>query len=166
MEVGAKKFTKLGDPEYKGNYLWPMYGKDGGIYFVADRLPSEKNVEYGGPEVMKSVYNIWKISERGGPAEQVTRHQDGNLSFPSISSDGKTIVYEDDFGLWKLDTASGNTSQIHIDIKSDAKENETELRSFQGEAESFNLSPSTKRAAIAVHGEVSPSQRTGAISSG
>jgi tricorn protease len=154
MEVGAKKFTKLGDPEYKGNYLWPMYGKDGGIYFVADRLPSEKNVEYGGPEVMKSVYNIWKISERGGPAEQVTRHQDGNLSFPSISSDGKTIVYEDDFGLWKLDTASGNTSQIHIDIKSDAKENETELRSFQGEAESFNLSPSTKRAAIAVHGEV------------
>src|SRR5207247_1493733 len=71
-----------------------------------------------------------------------------------ISADGKTIVYEENFGLWKLDTASGKSTEIRINIISDVKDNEVELRTIQGDAESFNLSPSTKRAAISTHGEV------------
>src|SRR5262249_40071795 len=54
LDMASKKFAKLGDGEYKGNYLWPMYGRSGDIYFVADRLPNEKNIKYGSPEVMKS----------------------------------------------------------------------------------------------------------------
>ncbi len=154
MDVAARKFTKLGDPDYKGNYLWPMYGRNGEIYFVADRLPNEKNIKFGGPEVMKSVNNIWKISDKGGAPVQVTHHTDGNLFFPSISADGRTIVYEDNFGLWKLDTASGKSTEIHIDIKSDPKENDVELVTITNRAESFDLSPSNKRAAIAAHGEI------------
>ncbi|HYT60558.1 MAG TPA: S41 family peptidase [Haliangiales bacterium] len=155
MDVTARKFTRLEDPNYKGNYLWPLYGRDGAIYFVADRLPNEKkNLRYGGPEVMQSANNLWKISERGGQPVQVTHHTDGNLFFPSLSSDGKTIVYEDNFGLWKLDVASGKSAEIHIDIESDAKDNEVEWRAIQGEADSFNLSPSTKRAAVSTHGEI------------
>ena len=64
MDIAARKFTKLGDADYKGHYLWPMYGRNGDIYFVSDRLPNEKSLKFGGPEVMKSVNNIWKISER------------------------------------------------------------------------------------------------------
>ncbi|HLG97096.1 MAG TPA: S41 family peptidase [Bryobacteraceae bacterium] len=154
MDVAQNTFTKLGDPEYKGNYLWPMYGRDGEIYFVADRLASEKNIKYAGPEVMKSVNNIWKISDKGGMPVQVTHHTDGNLFFPSISADGRVIVYEDNFGIWKLDTATGKSTEIRVDIKSDAKENEVELVSVRNEAESFHLSPSNKRAAIAAHGEI------------
>jgi tricorn protease len=154
MDVAAKTFNKLGDPDYKGNYLWPMYGNGGEIYFVADRTSSEKNIKYGGPEVMKSVNNIWKISEKGGVPVQVTHHTDGNLFFPSISADRKTIVYEDNFGLWKLDVASGKSSEIRIDIKSDSKENDTELVTLNNEAEGFHLSPSNRRAAIVVHGEI------------
>jgi tricorn protease len=66
MDTASREFTRLGDGEYKGNYFWPMYGNDGSIYFVADRLSDEKGVKYGGPEVMQSVNNIWKISENGG----------------------------------------------------------------------------------------------------
>jgi len=153
-DVAAHSFKKLGDPDYKGNYFWPMYGHDGYIYFVADRLPSEKNIKFGGPEVMKSVNNIWKISDKGGTPVQVTHHTSGRLYFPSMSADGKTIVYEEDFGLWRLDVASGKSSEIHIDIKSDDKENDTELRTIQNEAENFSLSPSGRRAAIATHGEI------------
>ena len=102
---------------------------------------------------MKSVNNIWKISEKGGKATQVTHHSDGNLFFPRISADGKTIVYEDNFGLWKLDTASGKSSEIVIDIKADSKENEQELVTLS-DAEGFSISPSNKRAAIVAHGEV------------
>ncbi|MBI4875643.1 MAG: PD40 domain-containing protein, partial [Acidobacteria bacterium] len=154
MDAGAKKFSKLGDEEYKGNSLWPMYGRGGEIYFVADRLASEKAVRYGSPEVMKSVNNIWKISERGGRPSQVTRHTSGNLFFPSISSDGRVIVYEENFGLWKLDTATGKSSEVPVRIVSDDKENAAELRTIQSEAEGFGLSPSTKRAAIVAHGEI------------
>jgi tricorn protease len=154
MDVGSKKFTKLSTDDYAGNYFWPMYGHNGEIYFVADRLPNEKNIKYGGPEVMKSVNNIWRISERGGTPVQVTHHTSGNLYFPSISADGKTIVYEEGFGLWKLDLATGKSAQIHIDIKSDSKDNDLELRTFQNEAQGFSLSPSGRRAAIVTHGEI------------
>src|ERR1041385_6283837 len=135
MDVAAKKFTKLGDAEYKGNYLWPMFGSSGAIYFVADRLAEEKNVKFAGPEVMKSTYNIWKISERGGKPTQVTHHTSGNLAFPSIS-------------------ASGKSTEIKINITTDVKENDVELRTVSSEAESFSVSPSGKRAAISTHGEI------------
>ena len=102
---------------------------------------------------MKSVNNIWKISDKGGKETQVTNHGDGNLFFPSISADGKTIVYEDNFGLWKLDTASGKNSEIVIDIKVDPKENEKELVTLS-EAQGFHISPSNKRAAVVAHGEI------------
>jgi tricorn protease len=154
MDVASKKFTKLGDADYHGNYLWPMYGRNGEIYFVADRTTNEKSLKWGGPEAMKSTNNIWKMSEKGGAPVQVTHHTSGNLFFPSISSDGRTIVYEENFGLWKLDTASGKTTQISVDIKSDDKESEVELKSFSNDADSFHLSPSTRRAAISTHGEI------------
>ena len=143
-----KKFTKLGDEDYKGNCLWPMYGRDGDIYFVSNAAAQREGIKSGSPEVMKSVNNIWKISDKGGKPVQVTNHADGNLFFPSISADGKTIVYEDNFGLWKLDTATGKSSEIRIDIKSDFKENNTELVTITNEAEGFHLSPSNQRAAI------------------
>jgi tricorn protease len=153
-DIATKKFTRLADPDYKGNYLWPMYGRTGEIYFVSDELPNEKSVKWGSPEAMKSVNNIWKISEKGGKAVQVTHHTSGNLYFPSISADGKTIVYEENFGMWKLDTATGKSSEIRVDIKSDVKESEVELKTITSEAEGFNISPSGRRAAISTHGEI------------
>ena len=81
MNVAAKTYTRLGDEEYQGNRLWPMYARNGEIYYVANRIADEKNVKFGGAEVMKSVNNIWKISEKGGKETQVTHHEDGNLFF-------------------------------------------------------------------------------------
>ncbi len=152
-DLRSKQFTKLSDPDYKGNYLWPMYSGNE-IYFVADILPNEKTIKFGSPEVMKSVNNIYKISDKGGKPVQVTHHGDGNLYFPSISADGKTIVYEDNFGIWKLDVASGKSSEIRVEIKSDPKENDTDLVTLANDAEGFHISPSNRRAAIAVHGEI------------
>ena len=153
--LASKKFTKLvATPITKATMLWPMYAGNSEIYFVADMLPNEKTIKFGSPEVMQSVNNIYKISDKGGKPVQVTHHGDGNLYFPSISADGKTIVYEDNFGIWKLDVASGKSTEIRIDIKSDGKENDTELVTLANDAEGFHLSPSNRRAAIAVHGEI------------
>ena len=153
MDVATKQYTQLSrQDDYKGNWLWPMYG-NGAIYFVSDRTANEKGIQFGGSAVMQSKNNIWKVSDKGGAPTQVTHHQDGNLYFPSISADAKVIVYEDNFGIWKLDTASGKSSEIVIDIKSDSKENDTELVTLT-DAEGFSISPSNRRAAIVAHGEV------------
>jgi tricorn protease len=153
MDVAAKQYTQLSrQDDYKGNWLWPMYG-NGAIYFVSDRTAGEKGIQFGGSAVMQSKNNIWKVSDKGGAPTQVTHHQDGNLYFPSISADGKVIVYEDNFGIWKLDTATGKSTEIVVDIKSDSKENDTELVTL-ADAEGFSISPSNRRAAIVAHGEV------------
>src|SRR5262249_60782547 len=66
----------------------------------------------------------------------------------------KVLVYEENFGLWKLDTATGKTSEVKIDIVSDDKENEFSLLTIRNAADSYDLSPSTKRAVISAHGEI------------
>ncbi|HEY6249900.1 MAG TPA: S41 family peptidase [Candidatus Angelobacter sp.] len=154
MDVKQSKYTHLADGDYKGNYFWPMYASNGYIYFVSDRMDDETHIKPGSKEVLQSINNIWRIPEGGGQATQVTHHTTGRLFFPSISSDGKTIVYEEDFGLWKLDTATGKSTPIKINIASDDKENDVETVTIHNEANSYDLSPSTKRAAISAHGEI------------
>src|SRR5262249_42496296 len=142
MDVAQKNFRKLLDAglpdEQKPNNFWPMYG-NGEIYFVSDR---ELMAKAGSQEVMQSKNNIWKISEDGGQPLQTTHHTSGSLFFPSLSSDGKTIVYEENFGLWKLDLTSGKSVEIRINITSDDKENAKETLTVNNEADSYSLSPS------------------------
>jgi tricorn protease len=130
---------------------WPQYAANGTIYFVSDR---DVMAKAGDPKVWKSTYNIYKISDTGGAPTQVTHFTDGSLFFPSISSDGKVIVFEENFGLWKLDVASGKASEVKIDISADDKTNNFRVLTVNGETDSFDLSPSTLRAAITTHGEI------------
>src|SRR5512140_680682 len=74
MDVAQKKYTKLGDDAYHGNYFWPMSGSDGYIYFVSDRLPDEANIKPGSAAVLKSVNNIWRMPAKGGAPTQLTKH--------------------------------------------------------------------------------------------
>ena len=151
--LADRTYTKLlADERY--NRYWPMWGADGAIYYVGDPLPNEKTVKPGTPQVRSSVNNIYKLPVKGGAPVQVTKHADGSLFWPSMSSDGKTIVYEDNFGIWKLDVASGRANEIKIDIGTDDKENEIEFRAVSDEVDSFDISPSGRRAAISARGQI------------
>ena len=59
--------------------------------------------------------NIWTRGT-GGAARQVTRFRAGRVLWPNISYDGRPIVFERDFGIWKLDTASGEAAQVPITL--------------------------------------------------
>jgi tricorn protease len=152
-DLTSKTYSPLlADERY--NRLWPMWGADGSIYFVGDPLPNDKNVAPGSPDVRRSINNIYKIPAKGGQPVQVTKHTDGALYWPSMSSDGKTIVYEENFGLWKLDVASGRSSEIMLDLASDEKENQTDVETVTNEIDSFDISPSGRRAVISVRGQI------------
>jgi tricorn protease len=152
-DLVARTYTKL-LPDERYNRYWPMWGTDNAIYFVADPLPNDRSVMPGSPDVRRSINNIYKIPVGGGQPVQVTRHVDGNLFWPSMSSDGKVIVYEELFGIWKLDVASGKTSEIKIEIAVDEKDNETDVDVVKDDVDAFDLSPSGRRAVISAKGQI------------
>ncbi len=147
-------YTKL-LPDEQYNRYWPMWGADNNIYFVGDPLPNDRGVKPGSPEVRRSVNNIYRIPASGSaPPTQVTKHTDGHLFWPSMSADGKTIVYEDNFGIWKLDVASGRANEIKLDIVTDEKDNEVEIETISNEVDNFDISPSGRRAVISARGQI------------
>ncbi len=153
-DLAAKTYRQVIAGENYNRY-WPMWGPKDEIYFVADPLPNEKSVKPGSPEVRKSLNNIYRIPVTGGSQPiQVTRHTDGNVFYPSISSDGKVIVYEENFGLWKLDVASGKSTEVKIDITTDEKENQFDVVAVNNEADSFDLSPSGRRAVVSSRNQI------------
>src|SRR5437660_6738446 len=131
-----------------------MWGPDGAIYFVADPLPHDKEVKAGSAEVRRSVNNIYKMPAAGRQPIQVTKHTDGNLFWPSMSSDGKVIMYEESFGIWKLDVATGRTSEVKLAIAADEKDNEIDVETVTDHVDAFDLSPSGRRAVVSVRGQI------------
>ena len=141
-------------PDERYNRYWPMWGADDAIYFVADPLPNDRSIEPGDPAVRRSLRNIYKVPAAGGQPVQVTKHTSGNLFFPSMSADGKVIVYEENFGIWKLDVATGRTSEIRVDLTTDEKENENTVETVSDEVDAFDISPSGRRAIISARGQL------------
>jgi len=154
VDLASKTYRELlGGEQY--NRYWPMWGADGSIYFVADPLPNDRSVKPGSPQVYRSVGNIYRIAASGsGQPSQVTRHTSGSLFWPSMSADGRVIVYEENFGLWKLDVATGRTTEIHVEITAEPKENQTVVEELNDVVDNFDLSPSGRRAVISVRGQI------------
>ncbi|HEV2904375.1 MAG TPA: hypothetical protein VGW32_04965, partial [Pyrinomonadaceae bacterium] len=137
-DIAAKKFTQVTD--FEGMDSWPMFsGSD--IYFVSDRDGNGQT-------------NIWRVADSGGKAEKVTSFRNGDVRFPSISADGRTIVFEHDFGIWKFDVASKRATPIKLDIDAETQENDVEMRAFASEANDYDLAPNSRRLVVSVHGEL------------
>ena len=139
MDVAAKKFTQVTD--FDGLDSWPMWGHDGNIYFVSDRDGN-------------GLTNIWRVAESGGKADKVTTFKTGDVRWPAISADGKVIVFEHDFGIWKLDVASKRATPITLNIDAETQENLSDVQSFNSEADDYDLAPSSRRIAFSIHGEI------------
>jgi len=130
-------------------HAFPMWRPDGSVlYHMSDESGAE---------------NIWMTPVGGGAPTQVTHFTDGRVLWPSIGYDGRAIVFERDFGVWKLDTATGQASQIAITLRgAPASEGlkHLNLSAFKGLA----LSPDGKKVAVIGHGQVfaAPSKDPGA----
>jgi tricorn protease len=123
----------------KRQSLNPMWGADGMIYFSSER---------------NGIFNIWKIAPTGGEPTQVTFHKADGVQFPSMSPDGKTIAYENEFELWTLDVPGGSPKKVAIDLAYDPKENLVQFVKSEGRIDGFSPSPDGDYAAIDFRGEI------------
>ncbi len=119
--------------------LWPMWGRSANeLFYVSDRSGAQ---------------NIWRQIV-GGRAERVTNFRDGRVLWPSISEDGRVIVFEHDFRIWKLDTASGQAREVAVSLRgAAAAAAETHVR-MTDQIQELALSPDGKKVAFVVRGEV------------
>jgi tricorn protease len=142
MDTAEKSFRRLTD--FEGHDAWPLWAATGEVYFASDR---------------DGTMNLWKLpaavvqGEKGDPV-QVTSHKDAGVKYPSISNDGKVIVYECDFRLWKLNVGETQPVEIPLRFTSDTKDNPVTFAQYSGSADQFDVSPDGKRIVVSVHGEI------------
>jgi len=119
--------------------LWPMWSKDDRtIYYVSDRSGAE---------------NIWARDIEGKP-RQVTQFKDGRVVWPSIAYDGRAIVFERNFQIWKLDVTSGRAAPVNINRRGvPAGPAVDHLRLTEGISD-MALSPDGKKIAFILRGEI------------
>jgi len=144
QDMKTKKITQLTDMNLKDfrsqtQDAYPMWGSDGMIYFATER---------GG------LYNIWRISPSGGNPRKVSSHERDGIQFPSISPDGRTIAYENDFDLWTLSVPNGKPKLVTIDMEFDPKQNLVEFPATRNKADGFHPSPTGDYLAVDFHGEI------------
>jgi tricorn protease len=130
-------YTSFTDGQAKE--IWPMWSADGkSLYYVSDRDGAE---------------NIW-MKPLGGSARAVTHFREGRVLWPAISNDGRTIVFEREFGIWKLNVASGEAARVAIALRGAPAGPVVEHRSLTNGFEEMQLSPDGKKVAFTVHGQI------------
>jgi Tol biopolymer transport system component len=133
-DSGYERFTDGGVKE-----MWPMWSADGKrIYFVSDR---------GGAQ------NFW-VKEIGGAAKQITKFKDGRVLWPNISYDGKLIVFERNFKIWKMDASNGNASEVTIARRGAPAGPAVDRLTLTSQFQELALSPDGKKVAFAARGEI------------
>lgn len=110
--------------------MWSADGRS--LYYASDRSGAQ---------------NIW-MQPLGGQARQVTRFKDGRVLWPAISYDGRAIVFEHDFGIWKLDTTTGHAVAVEIKLRGAPAGPSLEHVSLSIQFEELRLSPDGKHLAF------------------
>lgn len=126
--------------------LWPMWGADGrALFYVSDRLDSSNK---------NSAQNIWTVTPGRSDARRLSNFTDGRVLWPSISYDGREVVFEHNFAIWKLDTASGKASEVAITRRGASAGPAVERQRLSDQIRELQLSPDGKKIAFVVRGEV------------
>jgi tricorn protease len=131
------KYEKLTDAGAK--QLWTMWSADGSrIFYVSDRNGNQ---------------NIWSQPIRG-QAKQLTNFTDGRVVWANISYDGKQIVFERNFKIWEMNTDSGKSSEVAINLRGTASSSLTDRVNLSSQIRELALSPDGKKVALVARGEV------------
>ncbi|MGH9800737.1 MAG: DPP IV N-terminal domain-containing protein, partial [Blastocatellia bacterium] len=120
---------------------WPMWSADGRtIFFTSDRSGAQ---------------NLWsKPIGANTQAKQITKFTSGRVLWPTISYDGKTIVFERNFGIWKFDTAIGQAAEVQVIRRGAPTGPSIEHLALSNGFQDFALSPDGKKVTFVARGEI------------
>jgi len=119
--------------------LWPMWSPDGqSLYYVSDKSGAQ---------------NLW-VKSLNGVAKKLTGFEKGRVLWPTLAQDGKTLVFERDFGIWKYVIATGQAMPVNITKRGVASGPATEHVRLTNQFRELTLSPDGKKLAFIVHGEL------------
>ena len=130
-------FQQLTD--YPGNDTWPMWGKDGKIYFVSDR---------------NGIANLFAYEIETQKIDQQTRHAPGGVQWPSMSPEGRWIVYENEGRLWRFDTDTHITEEVIVDVSTDDHFNRVAFVNPVKYIQDWDVSPHAKRVILDARGKL------------
>jgi tricorn protease len=122
--------------------VWPMWSQDAkSLFFMSDRSGAQ---------------NIWTAPARAdqAAARALTSFKDGRVLWPTISRDGRTVAFEREFGIWTVDTATGQAREVPITLRGAPAGAAVDHRTFSDQIQELALSPDGKKIAFTVHGEV------------
>ncbi len=132
-----QQYKKIADRGAK--QLWPMWAADGKtIYYVSDRTGTQ---------------NLWS-QQLEGAAKQLTQFKKGRVLYPSITTDGRTIVFERDFAIWSFNTANGQATELKINRVGVPASPQTEHQRLTSGFSGLALSPDAKKVAFIAFGDV------------
>ena len=140
---GRREYTQL--TARSGKASWPMWSGDGAsIYFMSDRDGAE---------------NLWRRpAAAGGDDTKVTDFKGGRLLWPSISSDGRRIAFEREFGIWTVDIGAGGEAAparpLAIVRRGAVTGPGVERVRATSDFDDLALSPDGKKIAFASRGEI------------
>ena len=139
--------------------LWPMWAGDGrSLFFVSDRAPRLADARSGQaprPGSGQGAENVWQIATAAGSVpRQVTQFTDGRVLWPSATARGDAIVFERNFRIWKLDTASGKAAEVPITRMGAPAGPAVEHLRLTAQFQDLVLSPDGKKVAFAARGEI------------
>jgi Tol biopolymer transport system component len=118
---------------------WAMWSGDGQtLYYVSDKSGAQ---------------NVWS-KKLNGQAQQITNFKDGRVLWVNISTDGKTIVFERDFRIWKLDVDSKKANEVAISLRGAPSMPTVEHLRLSDQIQELELSPDGKKVAFIVRGEI------------
>src|SRR5262245_48776118 len=136
---GGKAYTEI--TKRDARQLSPMWNADGSsLLYVADR---------------NGVENIFaRPASASGADRQVTSFRDGRVLWPSITTDGKTVAFERNFGIWTVDTATGQVHEVPITRRGVAASPAPERTRQTNQFSDLALSPDGKKVVFIARGEV------------
>jgi len=136
---GARAYTEI--TKRDARQLSPMWNADGSsLLYVADR---------------NGVENIWaRPTSPSGADRAVTSFHDGRVLWPSITTDGKTVAFERNFGIWTVDTASGQAKEVPITRRGVASSPAPERTRQTNQFSDLALSPDGKKVVFVARGDV------------
>ena len=143
-DLARSRLTRTSRSPGGAKDAWPMWVADAKtLYFMSDRSGAQKSGRRQHAPI--------KAPAR---AARSRSSSDGRVLWPSITRDGNTIAFERDFGIWTVDTATGQAREVPITLRGAPAGAAVEHRTFTDQIQELALSPDGKKVAFTVHGEM------------